>query len=127
MDEAKKAFRPEFINRLDDVIVFRALDKDDLLVILDLELNKVLGRLEKREISLVLDEKARELLVKKGHDPEYGARPMRRSVERYLEDPLAEEILRGNLIEGEPVSVSADDEKLTFEQKPAAEKAVVGE
>ena len=127
MDEAKKAFRPEFINRLDDVIVFRALDKDDLLVILDLELNKVLGRLEKREISLVLDEKARELLVKKGHDPEYGARPMRRSVERYLEDPVAEEILRGNLIEGEPVSVSADDEKLTFEQKPAAEKAVVGE
>ncbi len=125
MDEAKKTFRPEFINRLDDLIVFRALDKENLMVILELEIKKVIERLEKREISLVLDKKARELLVEKGHDPEYGARPMRRAVERYLEDPLAEEILRGNLIDGEPVSVSADDGKLTFKQKAAAKKETV--
>ena len=125
MDEAKKTFRPEFINRLDDLIVFRALDKENLMVILELEIKKVIERLVKREINLVLDKKARELLVEKGHDPEYGARPMRRAVERYLEDPLAEEILRGNLIDGEPVSVSADDGKLTFKQKIAAKKETV--
>ena len=127
MDEAKKAFRPEFINRLDDTVVFRALDKDDLMLILGLELKKVLERLEKKEIILALDDKAHEFLVEKGHDPEYGARPMRRAVERFLEDPLAEEILRGSLVDGETVKVSADDKKLTFSQKPATEKAVAGD
>jgi ATP-dependent Clp protease ATP-binding subunit ClpC len=96
-------------------------------VILGLELKKVSERLEKKEIILALDEKAHEFLVNKGHDPEYGARPMRRAVERYLEDPLAEDILRGNLADGEPVVVSADEEKLTFSQKPATEKAVAGD
>ena len=76
-------------------------------------------------MSLVLDDQARGLLVEKGHDPEYGARPMRRAVERYLEDPLAEEILRGNLTDGEPVAVSADDGELTFKQKAAAKKETV--
>jgi len=127
MDEAKKQFRPEFLNRLDETIVFRALDKEDLMVILGLELKKVLERLEKKEIILALDDKAHEFLVEKGHDPEYGARPMRRAVERFLEDPLAEEILRGNLVDGEPVVVSAEEEKLTFSQKSATKKAVVGD
>ena len=85
MDEAKKAFRPEFLNRLDDVIVFHALDKQALMKILDLEIGKVVERLEKKDINLVLDEKARDFLVEKGHDPEYGARPMRRAVERFME------------------------------------------
>ena len=127
MDEAKKAFRPEFLNRLDDVIVFRSLDKKDLMSILDLEIAKVIERLEKKDIYLELDGKARDFLVEKGHDPEYGARPMRRAVERFLEDPLAEEILRGNLTDGEPVAVSAEEDKLTFTQKAAPEKAVAGE
>jgi len=127
MDEAKKAFRPEFLNRLDDVIVFRSLDKKDLMSILDLEIAKVIERLEKKDIHLELDGKARDFLVEKGHDPEYGARPMRRAVERFLEDPLAEEILRGNLTDGEPVAVSAEEDKLTFTQKAAPEKAVAGE
>ena len=127
MDEAKKAFRPEFLNRLDDVIVFHALDKQDLMKILDLEIDKVVERLEKKDINLVLDEKARDFLVEKGHDPEYGARPMRRAVERFMEDPLAEEILRGKLIEGQPIQVSADEDKLTFTQKSAAETAVAGD
>ena len=80
-------------------------------------------RLEKKEIILSLDDKAHKFLVEKGHDPEYGARPMRRAVERFLEDPLAEEILRGNLAGGEPVVVSVEEEELTFSQKPATEKA----
>ena len=95
--------------------------------ILDLEVKKVVQRLEKKDINLVLDEKARDLLVEKGHDPEYGARPMRRAVERFMEDPLAEEILRGKLVEGRPINVSADEEKLTFSQRSATEKAVAGD
>lgn len=117
LDEAKKAFRPEFLNRLDDVIVFRQLNKPDLITILDLEVHKVMERLKHKNIQMVLDEKAKDFLVEKGFDPQYGARPMRRSVEKHLEDPLAEELLRGNLNPGEPVQVSVADGKLTFSQK----------
>ena len=127
MDEAKKVFRPEFLNRLDDSIVFHALGKEAMMKILDLEIKKVVERLEKKGINLLLDEKSRDFLVEKGHDPEYGARPMRRAVERYMEDPLAEEILRGKLVEGRPINVSADEDKLTFSQKSPAEKAVAGD
>src|ERR1039458_278874 len=104
MDEAKKTFRPEFLNRLDDIIVFRSLTKADLIEILGLKLTKVMGRLKARNIVLQLDEKAKDHLVNKGYAPLYGARPMRRAVERSLEDPLAEEILRGSFHEGEPRS-----------------------
>src|SRR5213596_2044440 len=124
MDEAKKTFRPEFLNRLDDIVVFRSLTKPDLIEILDLEISKVMQRLKARNITLVLDEKAKDLLVNKGYDPAYGARPMRRSVERALEDPLAEEILKGQFHEGEPIIVSAENEKLVFSQKAAAEGAL---
>ncbi|MAY05953.1 MAG: NDP-hexose 4-ketoreductase [Verrucomicrobiales bacterium] len=127
MDDAKKVFRPEFLNRLDDVIVFHSLDKEALMKILDLEVGKVVDRLQNKNIDLVLDKSALDFLVEKGHDPEYGARPMRRAVERFMEDPLAEEILRGKLIEGSPINVTAGKEKLVFSQKSAAEKAVVGE
>jgi ATP-dependent Clp protease ATP-binding subunit ClpC len=121
MDEAKRQFRPEFLNRLDDIIVFRSLTKPDLIQILDLEIVKVVGRLKAKKLELVLDEKAKDLLVEKGYDPTYGARPMRRSVERFLEDPLAEEILKGNLHEGDPVQVTVDDGKVVFRQNsPAA-------
>ncbi|MCX6928832.1 MAG: NDP-hexose 4-ketoreductase, partial [Verrucomicrobia bacterium] len=124
MDEAKKTFRPEFLNRLDDIIVFRALTKPDLIEILGLEITKVMQRLKAKNIVLQLDEKAKDLLVSKGFDPLYGARPMRRAVERSLEDPLAEEILRGIFHEGEPIIVTADEGRLVFSQKAAAESAV---
>jgi ATP-dependent Clp protease ATP-binding subunit ClpC len=125
LEEAKKTFRPEFLNRLDDIIVFRSLTKPDLIGILDLEINKVMARLMKnRNIALHLDEKAKDFLVGKGYDPQYGARPMRRAVERFLEDPLAEELLKGNLHDGEPISVSADADHLTFNQKASAEGAL---
>ncbi|MBM3830822.1 MAG: ATP-dependent Clp protease ATP-binding subunit [Verrucomicrobia bacterium] len=124
LEEAKKAFRPEFLNRLDDVIVFRQLTRPDLVTILDLEVAKVMERLKHKSITLLLDEKAKDFLVEKGFDPQYGARPMRRSVEKNLEDPLAEELLRGSLNPGEPVHVSAAEGKLTFTQKAAAAGAV---
>jgi ATP-dependent Clp protease ATP-binding subunit ClpC len=124
MDEAKKTFRPEFLNRLDDLIVFRSFTKADLIQILDLEVGKVLERLRHKNIRLELDEKAKDFLVEKGYDPQYGARPMRRSVERFLEDPLAEEILKGNLHAGEPIIVTSDKEKLVFNQTAAAAGAL---
>jgi ATP-dependent Clp protease ATP-binding subunit ClpC len=124
MDEAKKVFRPEFLNRLDDVIVFRALNKPDLIQILDLEIQKVVERLKGRNIQLQFDEKAKDFLVDKGFDPTYGARPMRRAVERYLEDPLAEEILKGKLHENTPIQVTVEQDKLVFNQTAAAEGAL---
>ena len=124
LEEAKKAFRPEFLNRLDDLIVFRSFTKPDLIQILSLEVEKVLERLRKKNLRLKLDEKAKEFLVDKGYDPQYGARPMRRAVERFFEDPLAEEILKGVLHEGEMIQVTADKDKLLFNQKPATEDAV---
>src|SRR5258707_7950982 len=120
MDEAKRQFRPEFLNRLDDIIVFRSLTKPDLIEILGLEVKKVMERLKGKKLELVLDEKAKDFLVEKGYDPTYGARPMRRSVERFLEDPLAEEILKGSLNEGEPIQVTVDKDKLVFIQTAAA-------
>jgi len=124
LDDAKKAFRPEFLNRLDDVIVFRALNKPDLIQILDLEVKKVMDRLKGKNIQLQLDEKAKDFLVEKGYDPIYGARPMRRAVERYLEDPLAEEILKGHLHENDPIHVTMEVDKLVFKQTAAAEGAL---
>ena len=124
MDEAKKTFRPEFLNRLDDIIVFRALTKPDLIQILDLEITKVMQRLKARNIVLQFDDKAKDFLVSKGYDPLYGARPMRRAVERSLEDPLAEEILRGHFHEGEPILVTVEGDHLVFSQKAAAEGAL---
>ena len=119
MDEAKKMFRPEFLNRLDDIVVFRTLTKPDLIQILDLEIQKLCQRLKHKKLTLQFDEKAKDFLVEKGFDPQYGARPMRRAVEKYLEDPLAEELLRGNLHEGEPIIVAPDKDKLSFTQSQA--------
>src|SRR5271169_1127723 len=126
LDEAKRTFRPEFLNRLDDVIVFRSFTKPDLIQILTLEADKVVERLRRKNFKLELDEKAKDFLVEKGYDPQYGARPMRRAVERFFEDPLAEEILKGVLHEGEMIQVTADKDKLVFNQKAAAAGAVAG-
>jgi ATP-dependent Clp protease ATP-binding subunit ClpC len=114
LEEARKAFKPEFINRLDDIIVFHQLGKPDLLQIVDLEVNKVLVRIKAKEVHIELEQSAKELLIEKGYDPQYGARPMRRAVERYLEDPFAEELLRGNVKAGDVVHVAAAEGKLTF-------------
>ncbi len=124
LDESKKVFRPEFLNRLDDAIVFRSLTKPDLIEILNLEVTKVIERLKGKNIQLELDNLARDFLVEKGYDPQYGARPMRRAVERFLEDPLAEEILRGQFHEGNPIQVTCDKEKLIFNQPAAATGAL---
>ena len=115
LEETKRVFKPEFLNRLDEIIVFHTLGKPDLLKIVDLEVNKVKRRLKLKEIEIVLDEPAHEFVINKGYDPTYGARPMRRAVERYLEDPLAEELLKGTVKAGDLVEVTvAGEDKLGF-------------
>jgi ATP-dependent Clp protease ATP-binding subunit ClpC len=114
LEEAKKVFKPEFINRLDDIIVFHQLTKADLMQIVELEVAKVLHRVKGKDVHIELEQSAKEFLIEKGYDPQYGARPMRRAVERYLEDPFAEELLRGNVKPGDVVHVSAEGGKLVF-------------
>ncbi len=106
--------------------MFRSLTKPDLIEILDIEVSKVMERLRHKQIELKLDEASRDFLVEKGYDPNYGARPMRRSVERYLEDPLAEEILKGQLIPAEPISVTVEGGKLVFHQQASSTTTTAG-
>src|SRR5712691_365292 len=114
MEETKRVFKPEFLNRLDEIIVFHSLGKPELLRIVDLEVDKVLKRIKAKEVHIEMQQSAKEFLIDKGYDPQYGARPMRRAVERFLEDPLAEELLRGNVKPGDHVDVVAADGKLSF-------------
>ena len=116
LEEAKRVFKPEFLNRISDIVFFRPLDKNDLIKIVDLEVAKFVKRLVERKITLEFTEEAKTLLIDKGYDEKYGARPLRRAVEHYLEDPLAEAILRGEIQENEPVKVTRDGEKLVFNQ-----------
>ena len=116
LGQSKKVFKPEFLNRLDDLIVFHMLDKPDLVKIVELEISKVLKRLAHKDIILTIDQSSKEFLIEDGYDPEYGARPMRRAVEKHLEDPLAEHLLRGDVKKGDTVTVTADpdDKRLKF-------------
>ncbi len=114
LEEAKRVFKPEFLNRLDDLIVFHTLTKTDLLTIVDLEVSKVVARIGNKDIHVTLNDAAHEFLIEKGYDPTYGARPMRRAVEKFLEDPLAEELLRGGIKAGDTLEVTAAGAKLAF-------------
>ncbi len=120
MEAAKKWFKPEFINRLDELVVFRMLERTDLNRIVDLEVSKVTARLKNKKITVTLNDAAREFLMKEGYDPQYGARPMRRAVEKNIEDPLAELLLRSEIKEGDHVTVVMDEEtkKLKFRAEP---------
>jgi ATP-dependent Clp protease ATP-binding subunit ClpC len=105
MGELKKVFRPEFLNRIDDVIVFHKLQKDEIKTIVELLLRRIRESLAERELQLELTEPAKELLVDKGWDPAMGARPLRRAIQRYIEDPLADFVLRAELMPGGTVLV----------------------
>jgi ATP-dependent Clp protease ATP-binding subunit ClpC len=119
MEESKRTFKPEFLNRLDDMIVFHTLERESLAKIVELEVAKVVERIRAKDIKVHLDPSAVEFLIEKGYDPTYGARPMRRAVEKHLEDPLAEELLRSNIKQGDTVDVIAAGEHLTFKAHQA--------
>ncbi len=118
--EIEKYFRPEFLNRLDEVIVFRPLIKDDLYEIIEIELAKVRERLESRGLKLELDPKAKDFLIEKGFNPDYGARPLRRAISTYIEDPLAEALLAGEYESGQQITVTRNEglEGLTLVGQP---------
>jgi ATP-dependent Clp protease ATP-binding subunit ClpC len=139
-DEIEKFFRPEFLNRLDDVIIFRHLTKEDLKTVIDYELSKVRERLSERGFDLALTDTAKEFLIKKGSNLDYGARPLRRAIEHHVEDPLGEELLRGefqgmNRItvdavlndKDKPVRLQFKGETVETEQPPVATAAASGE
>jgi ATP-dependent Clp protease ATP-binding subunit ClpC len=132
-EEIEKVFRPEFINRVNDIIVFRHLMVDDLKQVVDLELGKIRGRLVQRGLTLELSDEAKELLIKKGSNTDYGARPLRRSIESFIEDPLAEELLKGQFSGKDTIHVEVKEvggkKQLEFEglvTKPAEPPEPVG-
>jgi ATP-dependent Clp protease ATP-binding subunit ClpC len=127
MGQVEKFFRPEFINRLDDTIVFRPLTKDDLYNIIDNELDKVVERLKLRGLDMELDMKAKDFLIERGYNPDFGARPLRRAISSHIEDPLAESLLGGEYDPGQKIFVThkKDQENLFFtaSEAPKAEEA----
>jgi len=109
MGDLKKVFRPEFLNRIDEVIVFHKLAKDEVKEIVDLMISRVRVQVAEHELQLDLTDEAKDLLVDKGWDPSMGARPLRRAIQRYIEDPLADEVLRqGEMTPGSTVMVERD-------------------
>jgi ATP-dependent Clp protease ATP-binding subunit ClpC len=112
--EIAREFKPEFLNRVDDIIVFRHLTRENLKSIIDIELSKVRERLTEKGIALTLSDEAKEFLIEKGSDLDYGARPLRRAIEQFVEDPLSEELLRGNFEGKNAVTVNV---ATTGEQK----------
>ena len=117
MAELKKQFRPEFINRIDEIIVFHKLTEEELTQIVDIMLKQIKKRLEEKEIKLEIDKSAKELIIKKGTDTNYGARPLRRAIQTMLEDKIAEEILDGNLKNGDTAKVTAKDDSIKIKVK----------
>ena len=127
--EMEKNFRPEFLNRVDDIIVFRSLTKDDMKAIIDIELAKVQKRLKEKNIRLVMTDEAKDLLVEKGTNTEFGARPLRRAIEHMLEDPLAEKLLHGEFEGKDSVTVRVAEREgekvLNFEASAAQQQELV--
>ena len=124
-DALKKVFNPEFLNRIDDVIVFHPLEKSHILEIIDVMQTDLFARVEDLGIGIELSQAAKEFLVEKGFDPQFGARPLRRAIQKYVEDPMAEAILTNDLQEGAKITVDhkAGDEDLTFKTRKAKKKA----
>ncbi len=118
LEEVKRAFKPEFINRVDDIIVFQRLSRENLITIIELEIAGFAVRLKEKEIELHLDAKAKEFLINKGFDITYGARPLKRTIQKYLEDPIAEELIGRKIRPGDIISVTSKEgeDKLVFEQ-----------
>jgi len=120
LGEVKKTFRPEFINRIDEIIVFHELTEEQLRSIVDLMAKDLQKRLAERKLRIELTEEAKSWLAKEGYDPVFGARPLRRVIERYVENPLSTKLLRGEFKEGDMIKVDLGDEGLAFTAKTAS-------
>jgi ATP-dependent Clp protease ATP-binding subunit ClpC len=122
LEESKKVFKPEFLNRISDIVFFRPLEKTDLVRIVELEIASVGKRLVERKITLELNDLAKQLLIDNGYDSKFGARPLRRAIEHYLEDPLSEKLLDGTVKDGCVVTIGREGDALSFVCVPAAAK-----
>jgi len=111
----KKSFAPEFLNRIDDIIYFNSLGRDNIHRIIDIELRGLFGRIRQMGFEVEMDDKAKDFIVAKGWDEQYGARPLRRAIQRYIEDDLADEIIRAVILPGDKIKISADEDKITFD------------
>jgi ATP-dependent Clp protease ATP-binding subunit ClpC len=109
--ELKKTFAPEFLNRIDDVIMFNSLGKEDIHKIIDVELSKLYKRIEALGYKITITEEAKDYVTEKGYDANYGARPLKRAIQKYIEDPMAEEIIKSKMAEGDTLEVGFDKEK----------------
>ena len=115
--ELKRHFRPEFLNRVDDTIIFHSLDEAHLAVIVDLQLARLEKRLARQQLTLDVDQAAKKLLAKEGYDPQFGARPLKRTIQELLLDPLATKLLGGEFAPGDKIAVTADDGALAFQRR----------
>lgn len=120
MEELKRAFRPEFLNRIDEIIVFHSLEKDHLKEIVTLMSNQLTKRLKEQDIHLALSAAAKEKIADEGFDPEYGARPLRRAIQKYVEDKLSEELLRGKVLTGQEILIDVEGEEFVVKLKEEA-------
>ncbi|HIC93762.1 MAG TPA: ATP-dependent Clp protease ATP-binding subunit, partial [Anaerolineae bacterium] len=118
----KKTFRPEFLNRIDEVIIFHALTKEHVKKIVDLQMREISARLAEQGITIELTEAAREWLAEQGYDPQFGARPLRRTLQRHVESPLSVQLLRGQFQAGDTVVIDVGEEGLTFTKREPAEE-----
>ena len=123
-EDMREHFRPEFLNRIDEIVVFEPLDREQLAEIADLQLDRLRARLAERKLSLELTDAAKELLAEAGWDPTYGARPLKRAIQRLIENPLATRLLAGEFKEGDTIRVDAANGEIVFERVEAAEPAV---
>ena len=119
----KRAFSPEFLNRIDDVIIFNSLNKEDINQIIDIEMNNLLKRIETLGYTVKISEAAKDFIAEKGFDAKFGARPLKRAIQKYFEDPLSEEIINAQIKEGDMIQVSLSKEKTTLEMKISKPKA----
>jgi ATP-dependent Clp protease ATP-binding subunit ClpB len=122
-DELRATFRPEFLNRIDEVVLFQPLTREQLAEIVELQLRRLEARLAERGIRIELTPAAKEFLAEAGWDPTYGARPLKRAIQRLVENPLALRLLEGDFVEGDAVLVDAKDDEIVFEKAKAAEPA----
>lgn len=123
LQELRVNFKPEFLNRIDDVVIFHQLSRDQIAKIIDVQLERLREMLAERNISLVLDKSARELLMREGYDPSYGARPLKRAIQTLIQNPLAIRLLQGEILPGQTISVSADGDNMKFSNDVLAASA----